>query len=241
MNKLFALCVVVLCIASFVDAKSKVAERISQQAAAETQTEQSGATKLVSGCGSDPCANNDGGDGLSWKERKAQEIANMGPRPRVEDALKPIDEWIQDFSKRTDDAGGLWDAAKATVAPLVKKLEKSQKEAIERLKVSNRAIREHVEDAATQHVYNLLKSKRAIDDAEMNAAEKKEKLAEADESLASAKESKAAAKDSAKAMAETLKREKAMEEEARKKAGLPASKDNTTSTILEHINKILGK
>jgi uncharacterized membrane protein YqiK len=182
-----------------------------------------------------------GSDGSSsWKEMKEKELSNLGPRPRIEDAMKPIDEWIQDFSKRTQLHGGLWDAAKATVSPLIKKLIKSQSEAIERLKQSNRAIRQHVEDAATEHVYNLLKSKRAIDEAELAAVAKKEQMTEAKDSLASAKEKESAAAESAKSMAELLKKEKAMEAEARQKAGLPASKDNTTNTILDNINKILG-
>jgi len=200
-----------------------------------------GAAFLSSACDNQCGTVVSGSDGSSsWKEMKEKELSNLGPRPRIEDAMKPIDEWIQDFSKRTQLHGGLWDAAKATVSPLIKKLIKSQSEAIERLKQSNRAIRQHVEDAATEHVYNLLKSKRAIDEAELAAVAKKEQMTEAKDSLASAKEKESAAAESAKSMAELLKKEKAMEAEARQKAGLPASKDNTTNTILDNINKILG-
>lgn len=258
-----AVTLLVLFFVASVSAKSKVAERIQQKAdttaVAADATQQVAATALNSGdCagGNDPCANGgstivagggfgggfggEGGDGMGYKEMKERELANLGPRPRVEEALRPIDDWINDFTKRSQLQGSLWEAARATVQPLLRKLRKSQEDAIDRLRVSNRAIRDNVEDAATEHVYNLLKSKRAIEDAEVAASGKKAQLSSAKAALQSAKEAEESAKEGAKQMAETIKKEKALEAEARKKAGMPPSKDNTSSTILDNINKILG-
>jgi len=263
MNKLIVIALVVL-FAACVDAKSKVAERMTQKteaAAAQVQAtqlvsgsgtdcgcqgQQDASAQSGSGCGCGTTPTYVGGvgggsdSGSSWKDVQQQQLANLGPRPRVEDAIRPIDEWIQDFSKRSDLQGSLWEAAKSTVQPLIRKLYRSQQEAIDRLKVSNRSIRDHVEEAATEHVYNLLKSKRSIEDAELGARAKKAQLAEAKDALATARSSKDAAERGAKEMAEAVKREKAMEAEARQKAGLPPSKDNTTNAILDNINKIMG-
>lgn len=181
-----------------------------------------------------------GGDGAfsSWKEMKEKELSNLGPRPRVEDAVKPIDDWIRDFTKRTQLHGGLWDAARATVQPLLKKLEKTQEEAMERLKLSNKAIREHVEDAATQHIYNLLRSQRALDDAELAAEQKKQQLLDSERLLKQAQEGKEAAKESAKQMQDAYKQEKSIQD---KNAVPGAKKDNTTNSIMSHIQKILAE
>jgi len=175
-----------------------------------------------------------GGDFSSWKDMHEKEIANLGPRPKVEEAVRPIDDWLNDFAKRTNLQGGLWEAARATVQPLLKRLERTQHEAIERLKDSNKAIRNHVEDAATEHIYNLLRSKRALDDAELAAEEKKHAVGDADKILKRAQEQKKEAQESAKAMQDNFKKEKELEAKNGKKG-------NTTDTIMSHISKILAE
>jgi hypothetical protein len=95
----------------------------------------------------------------------------------IEDALSPIDDWLKDFKKRTmgaEGAGDLYAAAKATVKPLIDKLKKNQQSAVQRLVESNNQILTHVEDAAVQHVYALLK----VDRDKMDAQEQKQELAD---------------------------------------------------------------
>jgi len=93
-----------------------------------------------------------------------------------EDALRPIDDWLKDFKKRTmgaEGAGDLYAAAKATVSPMIRKLRQNQKDAQQRLAESNANILRHVEEATTQHVYELLK----VDREKMDAQDKKQELA----------------------------------------------------------------
>jgi len=95
----------------------------------------------------------------------------------IEDALAPIDDWLKDFKKRTmgaEGAGDLYAAAKATVKPLIDKLKQNQNSAVQRLIESNQSILTHVEDAAVQHVYALLK----VDREKMDAQEQKKELAD---------------------------------------------------------------
>jgi len=94
----------------------------------------------------------------------------------VEDSLRPIDDWLKDFKKRTmgaEGAGDLYAAAKATVRPMIQKLRQNQKAAQQRLAESNSNILRHVEEATTQHVYELLK----VDREKMDAQEQKQELA----------------------------------------------------------------
>jgi len=81
----------------------------------------------------------------------------------IDDAIKPVDEWLKDFKKRAMGGGGenLYAAARNTVAPLVKKLKQTMARAQEKLKDSNRAILRHVEEATVTHIYNLLKADKA--------------------------------------------------------------------------------
>jgi len=169
-----------------------------------------------------------------------QALANMGPRPSVDEAIRPIDDWLKDFNARTALHGGLWDAAKSTVAPLIRKLAQSQSDAMDRLRESNRAIRLHVEEAATEHVFNLLRSKKAVDDAALTASQKKAEMHEAKEAIASAKERMTGAKDGVKSLQESMKKQKQMEEDARKKAGGQGGSSNSTSAAaMDSVNKIL--
>lgn len=258
--KTFVVLVVLLALAASVQAKSKVAQRLLNKADSEKQ-DSVAATQLGSGsgcdcqqpspadscgCGSTPSivssvSSSGSGSYSSYKEMQEQAMANMGPRPSVDEAMRPISDWMKDFSQRTQLHGSLWDAAKSTVAPLIKKLEKSQQEAMDRLRESNRAIRLHVEEAATEHVFNLLRSKKALDDAELTARQKKAEIIEARDSVAAAKEKMEGAKDGVKALQETMKKEKQLEEDARKKAGLQGSSNSTASAMSDTINKILNQ
>lgn len=117
-----------------------------------------------SSCGSDPCVSlNDGSS------------SGADSSVNVDDAIRPVDEWIKDFKKRTGGIGSndLYAAAKATVAPLLAKLRRNQKEALERLRDSNESILRHVEEATTQHIYQLLKT----DKDKQSDEDKKEELA----------------------------------------------------------------
>lgn len=95
----------------------------------------------------------------------------QNPAAAVDDAIKPVEDWLKDFKKRTMGEGNdLYRAAKAVVKPLLKKLKKSQKRALERLVESNEAILRHVEEASTNHIYTLLRADQAKDkDAERKA------------------------------------------------------------------------
>jgi len=121
-----------------------------------------------SSCGTDPCAGS----------------ASLSDAPlNVEDALRPVGDWIKDFKRKTTGAAGgndLYAAAHATVAPLIAKLKKNQQAALDQLRESNEAILRHVEDATTQHIYSLLK----VDH------EKQSKEEEAQSSAAKAKDLK---------------------------------------------------
>jgi len=90
----------------------------------------------------------------------------------VDDAIRPVDEWIKDFRKRvTGDGSDMWQAAKATVRPLIQKLLRTQQRAQERLEESNRAIIRHVEEQTTQHIYNLLRADKMQTDSEQKREE----------------------------------------------------------------------
>lgn len=96
-----------------------------------------------------------------------------------DDALKPIADWIKDFKNRAGaDSNDLLSAAKMTVRPLIDKLKRNQEAALEKLRASNKAIVDHVEEATTEHVYNLLRTEKVKEDKEEAVENKKEKLAE---------------------------------------------------------------
>jgi hypothetical protein len=81
------------------------------------------------------------------------------------------------------------------VKPLIKKLRRTQKRALERLKVSNRQILEHVEEEAVDHVYNLLRAAQQKSKADASVQKKKLKLQAMKEKLTNEKKAaKAAAK-----------------------------------------------
>jgi hypothetical protein len=262
MNKIIVV-VVILALAASAHAKAVVAERILTKAADQSKQDNVAATQLGSGsgcdcnsqqsapqqdscgCGSSPSivssvSGSGSGSYSSYRDMQEQALANLPPRPSVDEAIRPIADWMKDFDQRTQLHGSLWDAAKSTVAPLIKKLEKSQHEAMDRLRESNRAIRLHVEEAATEHVFNLLRSKKAMDDAELTANQKKADMSDAAESVAAAKQKMDGAKDGVKQLQEAMKKEKQIDEEARKKAGLQGGSSNSTaSAVSDTVSKIL--
>jgi len=107
----------------------------------------------------------------------------------VDDAVKPVDEWIKDFKKRTmGDGSDLYGAAKATVRPLLNKLRRSQKKAQLKLQESNDAIIRHVEEVTTQHVYTLLKADSQKTKSEERKEEQAAKILDAKSAEKDAKE-----------------------------------------------------
>jgi len=107
----------------------------------------------------------------------------------VEDAVKPVDEWIKDFKKRTmGDGSDLYGDAKATVRPLLNKLRRSQKKAQLKLQESNDAIIRHVEEVTTQHVYTLLKADSQKTKSEERKEEQAAKILDAKSAEKDAKE-----------------------------------------------------
>jgi len=145
----------------------------------------------------------------------------------VDDAVKPIDEWIKDFKKRTGDSTDLYAAAKSTVKPLIDKLKRNQRAAQERLRESNKAILTHVEDAATQHIYALLK----VDKAKMEQKEAQESLAN---KVLEAKSREKQMKEEHAAVLGLGSESAAAIESALKSAGMKPSK-----TVVDHIAHIL--
>jgi len=102
----------------------------------------------------------------------------------VDDAIKPVDEWLKDFKQRTMGGTGenLYAAAKNTVSPLIKKLKMSMHRAQEKLKDSNKAILRHVEEVTVDHVYKLLKADKARAKEAENREEHVQKIMDAKES-----------------------------------------------------------
>jgi len=110
------------------------------------------------------CGNGNGeGDGLS-----------------VKDAVQPIEEWIKDFKTRTGGSGSgdLMKAAKMVIHPLIVKLKRSQHDAMEKLEESDSEIVRHVEEQATEHVYNLLRAEHISQSKQDAAEQRKQKLEE---------------------------------------------------------------
>jgi len=102
----------------------------------------------------------------------------------VDEAIKPVDDWLKDFKSRTMGGTGenLYAAAKNTVKPLVKKLKRTMKRAQEKLKDSNRAILRHVEEVTVDHVYKLLKADKARQQQDEQREEHVQKIMDAKES-----------------------------------------------------------
>jgi len=103
-----------------------------------------------------------------------------GGMSNVDDAIKPVDDWLKEFQRRTLGEGSdLYKAAKATVRPLLMKLRRTMARAQERLRDSNEAILRHVEESTINHVYALLKADRQKSEADERKEEMAAKVVEA--------------------------------------------------------------
>jgi len=142
----------------------------AESAAAASSLQNFPATKLESsvhsessGCRSFANCQNGAGEGTS-----------------VKDVVQPIEDWIKDFKTRTSgsNSNDLMASAKTVIHPLIKKLKRSQREALEKLEESDAEIVRHVEEQATEHVYNLLRAENISAKKQDAATERKEKIAE---------------------------------------------------------------
>lgn len=148
----------------------------------------------------------------------------QGPSMSIMDALAPIDEWIKAFRRRASGGQNLYRAAKATVAPLIKKLKRTQENAQDKLVQSNDAIIQHVEESVTNHIYNLLRSTRKKQQVEQRKEDQEEELKEEEQQDKERKELRDALK---KAMESEGGDDKAAEKEVEQKASeeVKAAKD----------------
>jgi len=144
--------------------ESAAAAQSVQSSFPATKLESSGATTSSesSGCRTWGCGNA-ANDGLS-----------------VKDAVQPIEDWIKDFKHRTGGSndGDMMAAAKMVIKPLIKKLKRSQRDAIEKLEESDSEIVRRVEEQATEHVYTLLRAENISAKKQDAADARKEKIAE---------------------------------------------------------------
>jgi len=114
-----------------------------------------------SSCSGSPCAYM--GDSSSYNTG-GDENSNTAPAPGdVLTALQPIEDWITTMKKRVGAGGDLYNAAEATVRPLIEKLKRVQQATEEKIAESNDAIIQHVEEATTDHIYNLLLATHEIE------------------------------------------------------------------------------
>jgi len=117
----------------------------------------------------------------------------------VKDAVQPIEDWIKDFKSRTGGSnnGDMIKAAKMVVHPLLVKLKRTQREALEKLEESDAEIARNVEEKAVEHVYNMLRSENISQKKQEAVQAKKEKIAEAkSEAADKAKDAKMVAESS---------------------------------------------
>ena len=115
------------------------------------------ATQLTGGCAANPCAGGESG-------------------PSVDSAVGPVADWIKDFKSRSGAGNGdLFTAARETVRPLLRQMRKNQKKILTKLKDSNEKIVSHVDEEATEHMYNVLKAQKHEEQEERAAIKKVEK------------------------------------------------------------------
>jgi len=113
------------------------------------------------------------------------------------EVLQGLDDWIKDFKKRTG-GGDLYTSARAAVQPLVARLQRSQQQTIENIARSNREILAHVEEAATNHIYNLLRASKVRSDKSANKEEHAAEVKELKRELEEKQEMLKAAESNAK-------------------------------------------
>jgi len=143
---------------------------VGSASSASTSASSASASASASPCNSQPAC-------TQVVDSKSSSDSDSGVSP--DDALKPIADWIKDFKNSAGaDSNDLLSAAKVTVRPLIDKLKRNQEAALEKLRASNKAIVDHVEEATTEHVYNLLRAEKVKEDKEEATESKKEKLAE---------------------------------------------------------------
>jgi len=170
---------------------SSVSDHIAQVAIPATRllsesAVSSAISSLSSGSGSGSVSLSSSGSGCAPAQPACQAPSSGGGNggASVDDAIKPVDEWLKDFKHRTMGGSGenLYAAAKNTVGPLVKKLKMTMKKAQEKLKDSNRAILRHVEEVTVDHVYKLLKADKARQQASEQKEEHVQKIMDARDS-----------------------------------------------------------
>ena len=152
---------------------------LSTMVAVFAQQQTTPATQLTGGCAANPC------DGAA-------------SGPSVDSAVSPVADWIKDFKGRSGAGNGdLFSSARETVRPLLRQLRKNQKKTLQKLKDSNEKIVTHVDEEATEHMYNVLKAQKNEEQKEKSAmkkvvkAKKLEAKAQADASAAAAAEKSA--------------------------------------------------
>jgi hypothetical protein len=111
----------------------------------------------------------------------------------ADEAVQPVEDWLTNFQRRIG-GGTLYQSAQAVVRPLIERLVRTQHRALEDLARSNEEIIAHVEESATNHVYNLLRATNIKQDKQMEDEEKKQKLQEIRDEI---KQQQAIAKDMA--------------------------------------------
>jgi len=122
----------------------------------------------TSSCSGSPCAYMGDNTGSDYSDD------GNSPSPAPGDilsALQPIEDWISTMKKRVGAGGDLYNAAEATVRPLIEKLRRVQQATEEKIAESNDAIIQHVEEATTDHIYNLLLATHQIEQKQEKAQE----------------------------------------------------------------------
>lgn len=156
--------------AAAASASSEISAAAAESIPATKLIGQSGAAAEGSAadCGQSTCS----GNAISWANSGA-----AGAGLTVDDAVKPIEDWMKDFKSRTANSGNdLLVTAKATIAPLLAKLKRNQIAAVEKLQMTNEEILRHVEETATEHVYNLLRAERIVEEKKEAVEAKKMRL-----------------------------------------------------------------
>lgn len=151
----------------------KAAANVAVKAGVKTEAKSKDdpATALTSSsCGGNPCAV----IGDSYNSYDSNGDAPLPDAGNIMDALRPIEDWIATMKRRVGAGGDLYNAAEATVRPLIEKLKRVQKATEEKIEQSNDAIIQHVEEATTNHIYNLLRATHELE----KQQQKKEEVTE---------------------------------------------------------------
>jgi hypothetical protein len=161
------------------DSESKAAATVKANVAVEAGAKkQDPATALTSSsCAAAPCTVM--GDQTGYDDG-TNSLDNPPPPGDILEALRPIEDWISVMKKRVGAGGDLYNAAEATVRPLIDKLKRVQKATEEKIEQSNDAIIQHVEEATTNHIYNLLRATHEMEKQEQTKEETSEQQKEFD-------------------------------------------------------------